>query len=208
MTGPSKCPQRGFGRKREGGPIDDVSESAQNPSVVFDGPWEGEPSTHTASLRYDSPDALFREEYERLSRALTLVTGDVRLAEEAVQEAFARLCLNWARVSEYEGQAAWVRRVAVNYARDHHRSFLRKARFLLRLADSAPAMEPAPSMDPRVAEAIRRLPLKQRTAAALFYLADLSLADVAGAMSISEGAVKRHLSRARDGLRTILEERS
>lgn len=202
-----------------------MSESAQNPRVGFDTPREAGLSTHAASLpaefegvtsrghrrslyRYDSPDALFRGEYERLSRALTLITGDVHLAEEAVQEAFARLCLNWARVSEYEDQAAWVRRVAVNRARDHHRFLLRKARFLLRLADSAPAMEPAASMDPRVAEVIRNLPLKQRTAIALFYLADLSLADVAGAMSISEGAVKRHLSRARDSLRAILEERS
>ncbi len=185
-----------------------MNELAQNLSAVSDGPRQGRRSARATSLRYDSPDALFREEYQRLSRVLTLVTGDVHLAEEAVQEAFARLCLNWARVSEYEDQAAWVRRVAVNYARDHHRSLLRKARFLLRLADSSPVMEPAPSMDPRVAEAIRRLPLKQRTAAALFYLADLSLADVAGAMSISEGAVKRHLSRARDGLHTILEERS
>ena len=185
-----------------------MNEFAQNLSVVSDDPREGRRSAHTTFLRYDSPDALFREEYERLSRALTLITGDVHLAEEAVQEAFARLCLNWARVSKYEDQAAWVRRVAVNRARDHHRSLLRRARLLLRLADSAPALEPAPSMDPRVAEAIRKLPLKQRTAVALFYLADLSLADVAGAMSISEGAVKRHLSRARDGLRTILEERS
>lgn len=186
--------------------LDDMSESAHNPTVGFEG--VASRGRSRARIRYDSPDALFREEYERLGRALTLITGDVHLAEEAVQEAFARLCLNWARVSEYEDQPAWVRRVAVNRARDHHRFLLRKARFLLRLADSAPAMEPASSMDPRVAEAIRRLPLKQRTAVALFYLADLSLADVAGAMSISEGAVKRHLSRARDSLRTMLEERS
>ncbi len=208
MTGPSKCPQRGFGRKREGGPIDDASESAQNPSVVFDCSREGEPSTRTASLRYDSPDALFREEYQRLSRALTLITGDVHLAEDAVQEAFARLCLNWEKVSEYEDQAAWVRRVAVHRMYDHHRFFRRKARLLIRLTHRDSVAEPASPVDPRVAEAVRRLPLQQRTAVAPFYLADLSLLDVAEAMAVSEGTVKRHLSRARAGLRTILEEGS
>lgn len=161
-----------------------------------------------ARLRYASPEALFRDQYEPLSRALALIAGDVHLAEEAVQEAFARLCLNWEKVSEYEDQAAWVRRVAVHRVYDHHRFFRRKARLLLRLTHSDPVAAPASPVDPRVAEAIRTLPLKQRTAVALFYLADLSLLDVAEAMAVSEGTVKRHLNRARAGLRTILEEGS
>ena len=211
--------------RKRGALISDVSESVQHPGARVAGPREAGlspvpkplisgPARATANVstrlrrQYDSPDDLFRDQYAALSRALTLITGDVHLAEEAVQEAFAQLCLNWARVSKYDDQAAWVRRVAINRATDHRRFVWRKARFLLRLAHHAPMRAPAPPADPQLAEAIRRLPVKQRTAVALFYLADLSLVDVAAAMSISEGAVKRHLSRARNSLRTILEEAS
>ena len=54
-------------------------------------------------------------------------------------------------------------------------------------------------------ELLRPLPARQRTAAALFFSADLSVAEIAAVMSISEGAVKSHLSRARDTLRKALE---
>jgi RNA polymerase sigma-70 factor (ECF subfamily) len=41
------------------------------------------------------------------------------------------------------------------------------------------------------------LPQQQRLAIALFYLEDASVAEVAHAMSISEGAVKYHLNQGR-----------
>ena len=53
--------------------------------------------------------------------------------------------------------------------------------------------------------ALRALPDRQRVAVALHYLADLSVADVAAAMGISEGAVKTHLHRARSQLAVSLE---
>jgi RNA polymerase sigma factor (sigma-70 family) len=55
--------------------------------------------------------------------------------------------------------------------------------------------------------ALRALPVRQREAAVLFYVADLPLHAVADAMGISDGAVKSHLARAREGLRVNLEER-
>ena len=53
--------------------------------------------------------------------------------------------------------------------------------------------------------ALNRLPLKQRTAVVLFYFHDLSVAQVAQTMGISEGAVNQHLHRAREALRMRLE---
>ena len=44
---------------------------------------------------------------------------------------------------------------------------------------------------------VRRLPRRQAQAAALRYVYDLSVADIALTMGCSEGAVKVHLSRAR-----------
>jgi DNA-directed RNA polymerase specialized sigma24 family protein len=45
--------------------------------------------------------------------------------------------------------------------------------------------------------AVRALPKRQAQTAALRYLYDLSVAEVAETLDISEGSVKQHLSRAR-----------
>lgn len=55
-----------------------------------------------------------------------------------------------------------------------------------------------------VVDALQRLPLRQRQAVVLHYLADLPVAAVADLMNASDGSVKTHLSRARQKLGTIL----
>jgi RNA polymerase sigma-70 factor, ECF subfamily len=152
-----------------------------------------------------SPEAVFSSQRNSLVRALTLYCGDRGLAEDCVQEAFARLCLNWRRVSTYDDPAIWVRRVALNLAKDHRRLLVRRARLVVRLGDQ---QEPPPSrteVDPQLWSAIRGLPSRQRTAVALYYVGDLKVAEVAMTMKISEGTVKRHLERARETLRKKLE---
>ncbi|MCE5252721.1 MAG: sigma-70 family RNA polymerase sigma factor [Actinomycetia bacterium] len=158
--------------------------------------------------RYSSPEALFIDQRRPLVRALTLVCGDPALAEDSVQEAFARLCLKWKRISEYDDPAAWVYRVGLNLVRDHRRNLARRARLVARLGGESggrQAQAPVIDRDPVLWAAVRALPGRQKTAVALYYLADLKVAEVAGAMGISEGAVKRHLDRARETLRTRLE---
>ena len=54
--------------------------------------------------------------------------------------------------------------------------------------------------------ALARLPARQRAALALFYLADLSIAEVAEAMATRPGTVKSLLSRGRVALRAQLVE--
>ncbi|MET0131876.1 MAG: RNA polymerase sigma factor [Stenotrophomonas chelatiphaga] len=54
-------------------------------------------------------------------------------------------------------------------------------------------------------QALRALPPRQREAFTLRVLQDLDGATTARAMDCSEGAVKTHLARARDALRTLME---
>ena len=54
-------------------------------------------------------------------------------------------------------------------------------------------------------QALRELPARQREAFTLRVLQDLDGATTARAMGCSEGAVKTHLSRARDALQTLME---
>ena len=67
-----------------------------------------------------------------------------------------------------------------------------------------PAPEVAdPSAD--VATMLAMLPTQQRIAAALFYVEQLSVREIAETMKLSEGAVKYHLHAARTALRERLE---
>ncbi|HEX5615134.1 MAG TPA: sigma-70 region 4 domain-containing protein, partial [Acidimicrobiia bacterium] len=55
-------------------------------------------------------------------------------------------------------------------------------------------------------EALDALPRQQRIAASLYYVEQLSIAEVAYAMELSEGAVKYHLHHARGALRPLLAD--
>lgn len=151
-------------------------------------------------------DELFGRHFERLVQSLTLAAGSQEVAMDAVQEAFVRAHLRWRRLSTYEDPVGWIRRVAVNQVIDHHRSLRRRLRVLLRLDPPAiaPAAEHVP-VAPALAAALAGLSTRQRTAVALHYLEDLSVADTARTMGVTEGTVKTHLSRARRALRDQLE---
>jgi RNA polymerase sigma-70 factor (ECF subfamily) len=167
--------------------------------------------TQLPPLEFDAPnddfDAFFLSTYDRLTRSLAAAFGDRELASEAVQEAFVRAYTRWRRVRRLDNPAAWVRRVAINLLRDQHRRRGRRDRAIERLA----ATTPTHTVDPdhaagngEVLGHLESLPPQQRLAVALFYLEDASIADVAHAMSISEGAVRYHLNQGRTSLRKAM----
>jgi RNA polymerase sigma-70 factor (ECF subfamily) len=171
-----------------------VNHEAQLPPLELDAP-------------NDDFDAFFLARYDNLTRSLAAAFGDRELAAEAVQEAFVRAYTRWRRVRRLDNPTAWVRRVAVNLLRDQHRRRGRRDRAVERLV----AMTPTYAVDiDHMAEVggvlmhLRLLPPQQRLAIALFYLEDASIAEVAHAMSISEGAVKYHLNQGRTALRRAL----
>jgi RNA polymerase sigma-70 factor, ECF subfamily len=156
-------------------------------------------------VRYACPEDVFAHDYDRLVRALTIVAGDKETAADAVQDAFVCLVRRWDHLSTYDDPAGWVRRVALNQIRDHQRSVWRQAKLLLRIEQQYPAREGASAMAEEVWGQLRTLPLKQRTALALYYVGDLTEREVADVMHVSEGTVKQHLHRARQTLRETLE---
>jgi RNA polymerase sigma factor (sigma-70 family) len=106
-----------------------------------------------------------------------------------------------------KNRVAWLYRVAINRSKDYRRALSRVAGLTKRLSGSFDerAVE-SWNPDPSLVGILRQLPKRQRTAAALFYLAGFTTAEIARTMGISEGAVGSHLHKAREALRKILEE--
>jgi RNA polymerase sigma-70 factor (ECF subfamily) len=150
-----------------------------------------------------------RDEYGRIVSAVALVTGSLSLAEDSVQEAFARAWERAARGQEFTNLAAWVATVALNHARSGWRRRASERDVARRLGDDAAIHRPQP--DPALVMALREavdgLPRRQRDAVVLYYLVDLDVATTAESLGVSTGTVKTALARARVKLAAHLVER-
>jgi len=152
-----------------------------------------------------SLESLYALHAEQLAR--TLHAAGVPDAYDAVQEAFVQAVVHWRKVSRYDDPLAWIRRVAIN--RGHNRRRSRRRQALLAEHIAATTRPPFVAIEPDddLAALVESLPPQQRLALSLYYYADLSVAEVADAMKLSEGAVKYHLHAARASLSRSLESR-
>jgi RNA polymerase sigma-70 factor (ECF subfamily) len=161
-----------------------------------------------ASAAYDvaSFDELYRRDYLAVVALVYGLCGSRSAAEELTQDAFVAAHRRWSSVSAFDDPGAWVRNVAMNNARSAWRRRTVELRALSRLGTRR--VLPA-EMSPHNADFwhhVRKLPKQQAKVVALFYIEDRSVADIALALGCSEGAVKTHLSRARERLAESLKE--
>lgn len=126
-------------------------------------------------------------------------------ADDLVQDALIRA---WRRRSTYRverGSAkAWLVAVLLDQLK---RRRLRARPFRAMRVHSIADRDMGSSVESRVdvEDAIRRLPRRQREVVTLFYLADLTVEDVARVLGLKEGSIKSHLFDARTALRAALE---
>lgn len=149
-------------------------------------------------------EAVFVRHFGGLVRALTVVCGDRETAADCVQEAFARAHERWARLEHYEDPVGWIRHVAINLARDHYRRDRRGRVAQQRLAASEGERVAENELPDRLTAELAHLPPRQRAALALRYVEGLSVAEIANALGISQGAVKFHLHAGRERLRPLV----
>jgi RNA polymerase sigma-70 factor (ECF subfamily) len=150
----------------------------------------------------------------RLRRLSELLLGDREEAKEVVQDVFVKACEATARARTPEDWAPWLTRVTVNLCHDR-----RRAGWWLRFrrqsdpVDDMPIAAAGPSPADlamseetrrRIWAAFRQLPARQREVFALRYIEEYSTDEVATALSLSPGTVKRHLFRAIRRLRSAL----
>ncbi len=169
-------------------------------------------------------EVLMRRYNQRLYRAARAITRDDAEAEDVMQETYVRA---YSALAQFEGRAkwaTWITRIAVNEALARVR---RRGRFVER--DVADIMEdgsmdqrgmsdtarlPGPAKDAEVRElagfverAVDELPDSYRTVFVLREVEELSTAETAECLEVSEELVKVRLHRARTELRRMLDER-
>lgn len=155
-------------------------------------------------------DEFYRANYGRMVAFIIAVIGDRIEAEDVVQEAFARALTRWSRVGGYDLPEAWVRRVALRIAADSGRRSRRAIGTTARLAALRPAQSTAPEDYLGLTDlgrALKQLPLRHREVLALYYLADMSVDQIAMDRGLPQGTVKARLAAARHRLEQELSER-
>ena len=145
------------------------------------------------------------EHHRTLLAFAELISGDPSTAEDLVQIALAKVFLRWGWLSRPDQEPlAYVRRIIVNEnANLWRRAWKRRERSTADLPER-PAPDTSFEAWSRTWEAVQALPRRQRTAIALRFYAELSVADTAAAMGCSAGTVKTHTARAIASLRARL----
>ena len=146
----------------------------------------------------------YRTEHPKLLRVLVVVAGSTAEAAEVVDEAFARAYERWERVSRMKSPTGWTYRTALNLVRRRGRRAAMESLLLRRSAEQRLWGSPPADWSPEVWEGLRALPVRERTAIALRYVADLSVQDIAVAMAIAPGTVGSTLHSARRHLAALL----
>ncbi len=151
--------------------------------------------------------ALYAANYKSLVRLAALLVRDVPTAEEVVQDSFVAMHRRWRLLRENDKALAYLRRSVVNRSRSVLRHRVIMQRNAPPPAPDVPSAEHAAIVlleRSAVVDALRTLSPRQREAVVLRYYGNLSAAQAAAVMDISEGAVKTHTARAMSVLRDVL----
>jgi RNA polymerase sigma-70 factor (sigma-E family) len=144
-----------------------------------------------------------RARQQTLVRWAYVVTGDYQRAEDLVQEALVRAAVRWDTLRDGNPDA-WVRTVVfrdnVSWWRRHRRERVTDQPF----AGTVPGADTEAGMV--LHAALARLTRSQRAVLVLRYVADLSVADTATTLGVSQGTVKKQTSVALARLREAAPE--
>ncbi len=132
---------------------------------------------------------------------------DRYLAEDIAQEVFCRAYKNIAKFRNMSSYYTWLYRITVNLCRDVKASaYFRHMRPLHSTEASAQAAQDEAEQGGEVFAAVMSLPEKYRTVISLYYFDDMATPDIARTLGLKEATVRTRLARARELLRTKLEE--
>jgi RNA polymerase sigma-70 factor (ECF subfamily) len=149
-------------------------------------------------------EELFREEWGRTLAILARALGDVQLAEDAVQEAFAAALERWPREGAPANPGGWLLTTARNRAIDR----IRREQTLRRKTELLAALDPAPADEEDETIPDERLSLifacchpalatEAQVALTLRTLGGLTTQEIAAAFLVPEATMAQRLVRAK-----------
>ncbi len=155
-----------------------------------------------------SLDGVFRREWGPAVAALARWSGDLGIAEDAVQEACAEALRSWSRDGMPDNPGGWLVAVARNRARDRlRRESIRLGKELASVLNDesadAPVMHRVPDDELRMMftcahPALERL---SQLALTLRLVSGLTVPEIARALLLSEAAVGQRITRAKNKIR-------
>jgi RNA polymerase sigma-70 factor (ECF subfamily) len=147
-------------------------------------------------------DAFFRNEYERLARALLILTGSKAQAEDLAQDAFLRVFERWDRVGTMDSPVGYLYRTALNLNRKRLR---RSALLARRSSEPQPASDPLGQSDTKLdmLRALQMLPRPLREAVVLVKWYGMTSEQAAAVLGVQAVSVRGRVHRAM----TMLHER-
>lgn len=146
-------------------------------------------------------DRVYRAHADELTRFANSMVGP-DLAPDIVSSAVLRVFTSksWPKVTN---ERAYLYKAVANEARSYHRSAMRRRAREQRAA--VPDRTEMPELRPEVEAALSVLSTQQRAVAFLTYFMDQDESTVGELLGISTGSVRKHLGRARDKLRKVLD---
>ena len=143
-------------------------------------------------------DDLYRAEYEPMVRLARGLVDAPAIAEEIVQDAFAKVYERWSRLNQPGG---YLRTAVVNGARSELRKREVRRRIGLR-----PFIPPQPEDRDYLIDALDQLSPRQKTVLVLKFYADMTEKEIAQAIGVRPGTVKSATSRGLAELRKVVEQ--
>ncbi|MFW2512361.1 RNA polymerase sigma factor [Demequina sp. SO4-13] len=148
---------------------------------------------------------VYREAGSRLAAYGYVLTGTHHGAEELVQAAVVKTLVKRSRLDDHRAIEGYVRATMRTLHIDGIRRDATWRRLIPKVASRDPH-EHASDVEEHdeISRALAALPPRVRTAVALRFYDDLTVADVAVAMHLSDGTVKKYLAEGRQRLAPVL----
>ena len=135
-----------------------------------------------------------------------LCCGDSQLADDIAQESLIKAYLSCEGFRDPDKFTSWIYRIGYNTFLNHRRTDRSTKGYEEAETISAPDKADSSFRYQELYSALDRLTPTERTSILLFYMEGYSVKEIAGIESVSQDAVKKHLSRGRMHLRDLLEK--
>jgi RNA polymerase sigma-70 factor (ECF subfamily) len=160
----------------------------------------------------DSMIALVNRWQLRMLRHALRLTGEHEAAMDVVQDAWLAIVRGIHRLDDPASFAPWAYRIVTNKCADWTRKRRLQRTYLVPLSVEPTAkvslLENFRDDVDILREVVKQLTHEQQAILSLYYVEELSIRDIAKALSLPEGTVKSRLYYARNNLKEVIERRT